>query len=117
MESVDVFDTAENNVFDAVQWEELDLLDDICIDTHFKLDYIVTDIPEDEESDLLNMCSGAPMWEFKNNNATQVIDEISQNETVQRNVQNQETVNIDTTSKDAQKCQKKNAPKFVPIND
>jgi hypothetical protein len=36
---------------------------------------------------------------------------------LQRNVQNQETVNIDTTSKDAQKCQKKNAPKFVPIND
>ena len=40
MESVDIFDTAENNVFDAVQWEELDLLDDICIATHFKLDYI-----------------------------------------------------------------------------
>ena len=92
-------------------------MDDICIDTHFKLDYNVTDIPEDEESDLLNMCSGVPLWEFKNNNATWVIDEISQSETVQRNVQNSETVNIDTTSTDAQNCQKKNAPNFFPIKD
>jgi hypothetical protein len=56
-------------------------------------------------------------WEFKNNNATWVIDEISQSETVQRNVQNSETVNIDTTSTDAQNCQKKNAPNFFPIKD